>query len=354
MKRKILVVATRAKTSGALTILLEIVSQSKLFNSFEFYFLINKEVRISINVEDKYCFKMATNDSFSFLSVIREFEFSEYIIKSMNIDYILNLGNFIIKKHSCKSGVLVHNSLPYLDGKIQFGIKIFFKATILRFAYRLFMNNPDDVFVQLNWFRDKLISEHKVSNIKTVGTYSGFKGKIEPEIEKNNSLELIYPSTAFTYKNHKIIFEAFNLIPSSKVDITLYLTIESDDLKRLKTDPVKFQNTNIVLTGFLKQEELLRLMQGKILIAASEIESLSLPIIDAIQLGLTIISLDRPYSREILQYYDSSHMFKNSIQLSEILIDLINEQQRKVPEPLDIISRLNYKNIISEITEGLK
>lgn len=354
MKRKILVVATRAKTSGALTVLLEIVNQSKLFNSFEFYFLVNKEIGISINVEDRYCFRIATNDSVSFLSVIREFKFSENIIKSMNIDYILNLGNFIIKKHSCKSGVLVHNSLPYLNAKIKFGFKIFLKATILKFAYKLLMNNPDDVFVQLNWFRDKLISEHKMKNIKTVGTYFGFKVETEPKIEKINSLELIYPSTAFTYKNHKVLFEAFNLISSTKVNITLYLTLESDDLKRLKTEPVKFQNINIVFTGFLKREELLRLMQGKILIAASEIECFPLPIIEAIQLGLTIISLDRPYSREILQHYDSNHMFKNPIQLSEILVNLLNEQEQKVPESLDIISRLNHKNIILEITEGLK
>jgi hypothetical protein len=129
---------------------------------------------------------------------------------------------------------------------------------------------------------------------------------------KNNIIRLLYPANHYLYKNHKIISDMLSDNPIK--NLLIYFTATISEFKKYKhiksikrIDYYSYKNTYKIYNKF----------DG--LIYPSRIESLGLPLKEALYFKMPILCSDLPYSRELLKKYayyfnqESTNSLRNTI-----------------------------------------
>jgi len=318
----VLLISTKSSASGALTILNEIVREFNNDKNINLKIIISSGTKIDNRL--KFEVFEYTNKKSLMLNFIFRYLFILKIIKTNNLDYILSLENYIPIKFRVRTGLLVHNSLPFLNHYKQLGIKMYTKTRIQKLYYFLFRNNPNEIFVQLDWFRNTLVKYIRKDNVYTVKTFFGSDiGSFQP----NTSKVFFYPSTEFIYKNHLTIIEALTDQLISE-DFVIIFTVSQDFVDNLLTN---FENSNvlskkIIASGYLNREEVLTMMKTSTIIFPSKIECFPTPLAEAIKIGAPILAVNEPYAVEFLEGYDNYILFSDSSSLSECMKDIIKKQ----------------------------
>jgi glycosyltransferase involved in cell wall biosynthesis len=114
--------------------------------------------------------------------------------------------------------------------------------------------------------------------------------------KKENIIRLLYPANHYSYKNHKIITDM--LSDNSIKNLLIYFTATISEFQKFKNfksirriDYYSYKNTYKIYNKF----------DG--LIYPSRIESLGLPLQEALNFKIPILCSDLPYSRELLKEY---------------------------------------------------
>ena len=219
-----------------------------------------------------------------------------------------------------------------------------FKLLFQKFFLKICISNSSNVFVQTRFVANKF---EKVFRFKptVLPFFSDLSFKKEV-IAKH--YDFIYPALSTTNKNHIFLFHSLkelDILINKKIKIVL--TITDNLLKNLLTEiNYKFCNIEIINFGEVSHSKILELMmKSKVLVFTSKFESFGLPLIEAFQLGLPIISPSTAYANEIIL---TKYSFEpdNHFHLTEILHQTIEDKEL-------CKSQLKIKNNLSTIIEKI-
>lgn len=182
--------------------------------------------------------------------------------------------------------------------------------------YPFFINQYLDrirkIIVQADWVKESFNKKfgYTLENIVVE------KPKINlPDIDKVNVIprdkfRIFYPATPLIYKNHKVVIEALGLLKKENPELVKNMECvftfskgEYENLDRL-IEKYSLQDT-IKLIGKISYEKALEYYKSSdLMVFPSYIETLGLPLLEAKHFGLSILSADLPYAREVVGEYD--------------------------------------------------
>ena len=310
MNNFIVINATALRSGGALTILKQCV-ESLPDDEFNYLVFVNSSVKVE-NFNSNLT--IVHQDVLSFYKRLKWDSFGlKRWLKNNNISAIVGISlqntNFRLS-NSCPNYIYYHQSIPLVPLNWNFLKKnersLWFYKNIYPFFVKLFINSKTEVFVQLNYIKERFSRIYKFPLNKIHVVFpkvnipiiiDDFKIAID-----ENKFNLFYPATSVFFKNHDILFRSLSLIDdklSSK--LVVYLTINENDLLY----PRHLNMVEFVFLGQVSFNEVIW-MFNKIncLVFPSYIETLGLPLIEAASFGIPILSADLPYAREVLDGYN--------------------------------------------------
>lgn len=136
-----------------------------------------------------------------------------------------------------------------------------------------------------------------------------------------------FPSGEILYKNHECVIKAAAILNKrGYTDFKVHFTLKglSDVTSRVYEDPYE----NIVYTGRVSREEVLREYCRGTLLFPSYIETFGVPMAEARSLGTLIVASDCEFSREVLGGYENAYFFNpfDENELADIMERIINRE----------------------------
>jgi hypothetical protein len=302
---KLLINATALDSRGGYSIISAFLTE---INSNTIY-LNQNNISITVLVARTELCKYGTNeinvvyDSYPKQGTFQKWKYENILlpklIKEQKTDVYLSLQNFGLNRINIPQFVLIHQSIPFSNLKIQeIELKNFIKyKVLLNIIYKLQLKKINGVFVQTNWMKEAIISRYKYSRQITV-----IRPNVEDIVINNKELEVnllsefnrserkcLYVTNSEKYKNNHFLIEAvnsFNEINEKK--IVLYLTLIGESTKYIR------------YIGKVSYDSIYTLYQSvDALVFPSLTETLGLPLLEAIQSNKIILAADLPYAKEI-------------------------------------------------------
>lgn len=261
------------------------------------------------------------------------------LIVKYRIDTVLSLQNTLFPRIRVNKTVLVHNVLPFVEYRFSL-----FKAPLLWINQQLIgrivilsIRRADLVLVQTEWMKHACAQKARVVETKIQvkapsihpadGRYNGsnLEGKVH----------FFYPSNAAIFKNHSVLVNACCLLYAEIMDdFEVLLTLagnENGEVARLAR-LVSKEKLPIIFGGWLKQEQVRERYRNSILLFPSYIETVGLPLLEAMEYGTPIIVADCAYSRSIVGTYENANFFDydNPRTLADLMKKLCISEQKTI------------------------
>lgn len=190
---------------------------------------------------------------------------------------------------------------------------IFIKSFLRNADYYLFQTN----FVQFV-FSEKL--KYPSNQCRIAPFY--FLPDYKVNRKDKNTNQYLYISDAYPYKNHRILFDAWEKINQSDPSLSLHITISEPTIVSLVA---KYQSrgVNIVNHRFLSQEKLnLLYEESAYFIFPSLAETMGIGLLEAAKAGCEILISDMPYAKEVVR--PLAHF--NPLNVDDIVEKVINNR----------------------------
>lgn len=224
------------------------------------------------------------------------------LIKENKYDVYLSLQNTALRNTNIPQFVLIHTALPFVNIPKEYNI--FKYRVMLKIYYKININKYDGIFVQTEWMKEIINKNFKFDSKKTwvvrpqpndirLNTQE-LDDLVINKLETGN-IKLLYPARNEKYKNINRLIDAVNLYNSNCANkkVTLYLTYDGID-----TEYVKY-------IGNIKYSSIATLYKKiDAIIFPSLVESLGLPIQEALILEKDILVSKLNYSEELLGKHD--------------------------------------------------
>lgn len=259
-----------------------------------------------------------------------------YICQLEKVQKIILFGNLPVLISNIKQIVFFHNLL-YIE-KYEKNLFQIINQSIFRFLTNI---KKPFLITQSKYVKDKLIEIFSINHIYQSKT-SVKHLKIQPKLhEISSSINIIYPSFPYFYKNHAFLLENISIF--ERLEINLWLTCDKSDL------PEHAESTYLHFTGKLDIDTLMNyFFNSQGIINTSEFESLGMYLLEAVALSKPLISCDKEYVKSIIEdFYQFKHLDKNS--LSDALINFKKDfyANSLILPKSDLIS--NPKEIVDNI-----
>lgn len=132
-------------------------------------------------------------------------------------------------------------------------------------------------------------------------------GTVVPHTFNDSCTHMVYPATPLAYKNHRILADAIGIL-RQRTDIgnlRIHLTIDKDPhIPFVKTIMERQMDDIFLFDGKLTFDDLMSLYKSAdALLFPSYIETFGLPLIEAAAFGLPVICSDLPYAHDVLDSY---------------------------------------------------
>jgi glycosyltransferase involved in cell wall biosynthesis len=262
--------------------------------------------------------------------------------ENLTPNYIISFQNTGVKFKNIPQYIYLQNAIPFVENKWNFFKKeeriLWFYKNVFPFFIKFSTNKRTKFIVQTQWMKGIV---HKKLNISSNNLLV-----LRPD-EKlitsaaknlnldNNNANLFYPATGYKYKNHELLINILLDLKKSNEGvfkrIKIYLTLDCTSNESLfcrKMSEHNLQNS-FVLLGYISKKEVYnyyRSCDG--LIFPSLIESFGLPLSEAKQFNLPIISINLPYVYEAIGKYDKITLVdeSNISEWAEAIIQLYNNK----------------------------
>lgn len=253
--------------------------------------------------------------------IIFEKFYLKRIIKNNNPDLIFSLQNLGVLNFKKQQILYVHQALPFTFNnlKVKLPIKDSIKMFILKKILIKHIKNANYIVVQTNYMKD-LISKYNENII--VSTPKIYNNKRNSHISTTN---LIYPLNAQVYKRFDLVLKIGRILKSFNKSYQIQLTLNGNENKSISSfkRQIKMENLNIKFIGKKTKNELKDLYKNNNLLFTSEVESLGLPILEAINFNCKILAYSRPFVEELTFNYKDIYLF-NEDNINETVIEFIN------------------------------
>jgi hypothetical protein len=260
---------------------------------------------------------------------------------------------FTIKKDSClislsdlpvpfiKNQILFINQANLINPKINKYASRSFIFKIKRIYLEIFIKKLKKIFVQSHHMKKSLIKSYKIkSNLIYVLKIPIDKPKIKFIKKKSKITRLLYPSNHYLYKNHKIIIKALSEHPIK--NLLIYFTATPSEFYKYKNlkfikriNYYSYKNTYSIYNKF------------DALIYPSKIESLGLPLIEALYLNMPVLCSNLPYAREICGTNNFMYFNEDSISsLNKCILKFIYLKNKKTIMNIKFFNKNINKNTL--------
>lgn len=279
-----------------------------------------------------------------------------YYVNGLEPDMVFSLQNIITFGVKAPQVVYIHQSIPFQREKnFSFWKREERKLALIQHIVGKIIcasaRTADAVIVQTEWMKNALLSKRGILAEKIKVVKPGITVPDETK-EKNswNPYHFFYPTSDFPYKNNDIVEKAAKCLEEEfESNIRVEMTLEKD---KERTGPIYY-------VGSLSREELWHKYQNATLIFASCIETVGLPLMEAMKCGAVILAADCPYAREVLEGYNNAYFFDyhspegltdlmrkvvtGEIFLKECNRDFQNKGQNSWEEVLGVLNKCVYK-----------
>lgn len=251
---------------------------------------------------------------------------SKKFLKQYRIDRVYSLQNTLLPAFKGPQTVYIHNALPFSEYRFSISedLKMWVYQNIIGRLIIWSIKKADKVIVQTDWMRDAISHKCKVNDKIEVS----FPKVVIPEglsYKEQSKPCFFYPANGAPFKNHRIIIDACKQLSESGIkDYEVVFTLlgnENDSIARLKEEADKAQ-LPIKWIGTISREEVIKWYEKSILLFPSFIETIGLPIYEAMQVGSPVVVTNCEYSRSLTKDYRKKMSFdyNDANELSSILI----------------------------------
>ena len=262
--------------------------------------------------------------------LIFDFFSGKKYINSLAPDVVLSLQNTITFGLKSTQILYVHQSIPFQKMKKFSFLKsderiLAVYQYIIGFIIKKSIKKANRVIVQTKWMKKAVVECTKIEESKVVNILPNIPDfRKYRKYDSLNRHKFFYPATNGVYKNFKCIYEACDqLIKREVFDYEFDLTLAKDTAPQGKS--------NIKFLGMLSREEVIEKYNTNVLVFPSFIETVGLPLMEAMQLETIILASDCPFSREVMEDYENAYFFNpfNPKELADLMEKVILGQISK-------------------------
>lgn len=223
---------------------------------------------------------------------------------SKKIDNSLYFGNLPPLRKAKNSIVYFHNSylLISLDELMHTSLKFCMKYLSQQLYIKYFIKNVDSVACQSNLIKEAFFKKYKYGNIELLPFFR-LCNKIE-NISNVKQYNFCYVSLAHPHKNHKLLFDAMEILSKKGILTSLVVTIEDNKVELLEQiEKINVQGVvKINNVGVISKENVCQLYKrSRCLIFPSTKETFGLGLIEAAYMGIDVVAADLPYVYEVIE-----------------------------------------------------
>jgi glycosyltransferase involved in cell wall biosynthesis len=276
--------------------------------------------------------------------IVMTSEFGKIILFFKRFENAVYFGNLPPIRKSKNSIIYFHNTYLLMNLKKIFSSNIKFLDKVMCLAKQFFINffveNVDFIVCQTDIVSKQFKKKYSFENIKILPFYRTCK-----KINLKKKYDYCYISLAHPHKNHQKLFDALKILEKKKLYLNLAVTVEANKVDLIRS--IQELNKNSIITivnfGTISKEKVCELYaSSKCLIFPSLEESFGLPLIEAIDMGLDVLSSDLEYVYEVIN--PSLSFNPNDVQSIADTIQKFNEGSH--PK-----SKAKVKDNISELLE---
>lgn len=307
---KIIVNDVAASKGGALSILksfYQYIARDKECQKHRWIFLISGDYLESTeHIEVR---KLEYVKKSWFHRITYDFKGVANIVRKEKADYVVSLQNTISQNLSVPQAVYIHQSIPFQNLK-QFSLLKSEERIYALYQYIIgkiikeSARKADMVIVQTEWMKDAVAKYAQCDRKKIVVAYPNFqKNEVLKSSQNGRSKDpckkFFYPAFDAVYKNQILIDNACMFLKEwNYTEYKVELTVER-----------KYSSRNIHSIGEISHEEVVKKYTESVLIFPSYIETIGLPLIEAMQQESIILAADCPYAHETLGDYSNAYYF---------------------------------------------
>lgn len=259
------------------------------------------------------------------------------IIDAEKPDLIISLQNtYIRNKKKINQTIYMHQALPFIEKKMSFfkEPKLWVYQNIIGSVIRKSLVKSDRVLVQTEWIKNAIINQLNIDSNKI--NIEKFNIEINDHYyNKSNSVNNIffYPASGERYKNHDIVVKAVKELVMIRSDFKVEFTLTGNENRHIRklSKIIRKNKLPIDLIGKINYDQMFQKYINSTLLFPSYIETLGLPLLEAMYVGSTVIASDTLFSREALNEYDNVYYFKHSddAKLTSILNEILDRSLPK-------------------------
>lgn len=316
----IIINATAARSSGALSILNQFIDNISLSDASRYYLFVDKSFK-GKKKNNIFYIPMDT------IRWIKRIYWDEYALEKwckqngIMPALIISLQNTGVKFDRCVPQLIYYHQLLPLSA---YSWNVFRKKEFVLYLYKHFYSffvkrhlcDNTSIVVQIPSIKEAFLRKFNIPRNKIY--------VIPPQIEKNDfsaiqsinfqdeKVHLLYPATSFIYKNHAILFKALRYLMLNEKEIfskmCLHLTLNShDNVKEYALVKKMGIDSAVIFEGSIPFNKLLRYYKSAdVLLFPSFIESFGLPLLEAAGSGMAIVAADLPYAHDVVGDYEGA------------------------------------------------
>ena len=319
-----------ARSGGALTILKQFLDKIILLKCNRKFIVIVSLEELKKYETDKVKINVVDLQNFKNRILWDNFKLKSYLkIQNIKPDLFISIQNTGVSLDKTIPQIIYyHQLLSIIDLKWNFFEKNQRIYWMYKNIYPIFikqhLNKVKKVIVQTEWVKDKFNKKFDYSKDNIILMKPEVK-KIDVEkvsIIPKDKFRIIYPATPLIYKNHKIIIEALGLLKKENTDlmnkVECIFTFSKGENLELDSLIEKYKLKDVIkLIGKISYEKVLEYYKNSdLLVFPSYLETFGLPLIEAQQFNLDILTVDLEYAREVSGKYEKcEYISYNNIEL---------------------------------------
>lgn len=273
--------------------------------------------------------------------------FISYRIKkqAINDDLVIYFGNLppILKLNKIKVILLLSNRF-YVD-KISFkgfSFRDMIKIKLEKLYFNLFKSNVNEFIVQTTTMKNLLQQNIKISKVILTLPFENSFINNDFIFEKEPNT-FIYVASLLPYKNHKRLIQAWINLNKEGVSPKLFLTIDQkNEIENwIKFNTTKY-NLNVIVLEKISRSELMNIYRKcEFLIYPSYFEAYGLPLVEAKNHNLKLLTADIDYCWDLVTPYDFFNPYDvSSIERCVKRAIKLHEKKTSILKPKDFINKI--------------
>lgn len=328
MKKKIIVSGVNINSAGPLTIFRDCLDalEKGFNNKYEIIALVHD--RELFNNKDVKFLEFPLIKRSWIARICFEYIFSYFLSKKLRPDVWFSLHDITPNVIAEKRIVYCHNALCFYQMHLADFIsypKEYLFSKFYKYLYAINIRKNDIVVTQQNWMRIEFENIFNINNVVVAHPVREVGKKIKLKNANGNSKIFFYPAYPRFFKNHDFLLNAWSRVVEKNKNFSgkLIITLNGCENSYSKKLFDKYKGVrNLEFIGPIDSKKVKEIYESAhCLIFPSKLETWGLPISEAKEYGLDIISIDLPYAREAVGSYMRSYFFeKDNI---ESLIKLI-------------------------------